>query len=194
MAFVSVFFGNISQIYIRKFITFKFDINYAGYWDAISRLSLGYLMFASTILSVYYLPKLSEMIQYSLIKQEVFRGYLFILPIAILCSLFIFLNQDLIISLLFSKEFFPMKELLLWQLIGDIIKIGSWLISYMMLSKAMTKIFIFTESFFALSIIPITMIFVEYFGFKGVTIAFALNGLLYWIVCSYFAFRKLKGI
>lgn len=192
MAISSVFFGNIAQILLRNLIIKNFDIRYAGYWDAMSRLSGGYLMFASTILGIYYLPRLSELKEYNAIKNEVKMGYKLILPIAALCSFLIYIFQDLLIKLLFTQDFAPMKELMLWQLIGDVIKIGSWIISFMMLSKAMTKIFVITEIFFALSIIPITMVFIHYFGFKGVAIGFLLNCLLYWIVCSYYSFKKLK--
>lgn len=192
MSITTVLFGNIAQILLRNFIIDEFDIVHAGYWDAMTRLSGGYLMFASTLLGIYYLPKLSELKEYHNIKKEVRNGYLYILPVAVLCSFMIYIFQDLVINTLFTKDFTPMKELISWQLIGDVIKIGSWIISYMMLSKAMTKIFVMTEAFFALSIIPVTMLMTYYYDFKGIAIAFALNSLLYWIVCSYLSFRKLK--
>lgn len=192
MAITSVFFGNIAQIILRNIIISEYDITYAGYWDGMTRLSGGYLMFASTILGVYYLPRLSELKKYEDIVKEIKNGYKVILPLAALLSLSVYLFQDIIIKILFTEQFLPMKELMLWQLIGDVIKIGSWIISFMMLSKAMTKIFIITEAFFALSIIPLSLLFINYFGFKGIAIAFALNCLLYWIVCSYFSLRKLK--
>ena len=194
MAIISIVFGNLSQIILRNLIIDEYDLNYAGYWDAMTRLSGGYLMFASAILGVYYLPRLSELKKYKDIKQEVNYGYKVILPLACLMSLSVYLFQDFIIGVLFTKEFLPMKELMFWQLLGDVIKIGSWIISFMMLSKAMTKIFVITEAFFALSIIPLSMIFIDYFGFKGIAMAFALNCLFYWIVCSYFSFRKLREI
>lgn len=194
MAIVSVVFGNFAQIILRNLIIAEYDLNYAGYWDAMTRLSGGYLMFASTILGVYYLPRLSELKKYKDIKQEVNYGYKVILPLACLMSLSVYLFQDFIIGVLFTKEFLPMKELMFWQLLGDVIKIGSWIVSFMMLSKAMTKIFIITEAFFALSIIPLSIIFIRYFGFKGIAMAFALNCLLYWTVCSYFSFRKLREV
>lgn len=194
MAIVSIVSGNLAQIIIRNIIIANYDLNHAGYWDAMTRLSGGYLMFVSTILSVYYLPRLSELKIYKDIKQEVNYGYKVILPLACLMSLSIYLFQDFIIGILFTKEFLPMKELMFWQLLGDVIKIGSWIVSFMMLSKAMTKIFIITEAFFALSIIPLSIIFIRYFGFKGIAMAFALNCLLYWIVCSYFSFRKIREV
>ena len=192
MGIVSVVFGNLAQIILRNLIIDEYSLDYAGYWDAMTRLSGGYLMFASTILGIYYLPRLSELKKYKDIKQEVNYGYKVILPLACLMSLSVYLFKDFIIGILFTKEFLPMKELMFWQLLGDVIKIGSWIISFMMLSKAMTKIFVITEAFFALSIIPLSIIFVQYFGFKGIAMAFALNCLLYWIVCSYFSFRKLR--
>lgn len=194
MAIVSIVFGNLAQIILRNLIIDEYNLNYAGYWDAMTRLSGGYLMFASTILGVYYLPRLSELKKYKDIKQEVNYGYKVILPLACLMSLSVYLFQDFIIEVLFTKEFLPMKELMFWQLLGDVIKIGSWIVSFMMLSKAMTKIFIITETFFALSIIPLSVFFIDYFGFKGIAMAFALNCLLYWIVCSYFSFKKLKEV
>lgn len=194
MAIVSVIFGNLSQIFLRNFIILEYSITYAGYWDAMSRLSNGYLMFASTILGVYYLPRLSELKKYNEIKKEVSRGYKVILPLAVVSSLFIYIYQDLIIKILFTKEFMPIKELILWQLVGDVVKIGSWIISFMMLSRAMTRLFVVTELFFSLSILPLSIFFVHYCGFKGLAIAFAINCLIYWIVCTFFSFRKLKEV
>ncbi len=194
MAIVSVVFGNLSQILLRNFIILEYGINYAGYWDAMSRLSNGYLMFASTILGVYYLPRLSELKKYNEIKQEVNKGYKIILPLAAILALFIYIYQDLVIKILFTKEFMPIKKLIFWQLVGDVIKIGSWIISFMMLSRAMTKLFVVTELFFALSILPLSIFFVHYFGFKGLAIAFTINCLLYWGVCTFFSFRKLKEV
>lgn len=192
MALVSVFFGNIAQITLRKIITNEFSITYAGYWDAMNKLSGSYLMMASIIIGTYYLPKLSELKTYSEVRQEIFYGYKIILPIAILSSLFIFIFKEWVVKILFTDSFIPMLEILSWQLIGDVIKIGSWIISYVMLSKAMTKIFVITETFFSLSIIPLTILFVKLFGFKGIAIAFTVNCLIYWIVCSFLTSKKLK--
>ena len=192
MALVSVFFGNIAQILLRNMIVEQFDLIHAGYWDAMTRLSNGYLLFASTILSVYYLPRLSELKKYEEVKKEVFLGYQVILPVALISSVFIYLLKEIVVKLLFTDEFMPMLELLAWQLVGDVIKIASWIISLMMLSKAMTGLFVITETVFALSILPITYLSILYFGFEGVAIAFFLNCLLYWIVCSFFSLKKLE--
>lgn len=194
MAFVSVFFGNIAQILLRKLIINEYGLNYAGYWEAMNRLSGGYLMLASTILGVYYLPRLSEISNYNEIIKEIRLGYKVIIPFTIFSSIIIYVFKDYIVKIMFTEKFLPMLELMLWQLVGDVIKIASWIISYMMLSKAMTRLFIMTEAFFALSILPLTYICMYFFGFKGASIAFLINCLLYWILCSIFALKKLKEI
>jgi PST family polysaccharide transporter len=192
MALVSVVIGNIVQIWLRKIIITEFGMNYAGYWDAINKLSDGYLLLVGSILSIYYVPKLSKLQKYVEIKKEVYYGYKFILPLTGFACLIIYILREWIVKLLFTEQFLPMLQLLSWQLLGDFIKIGGWIVSFMMVSKAMTKIFISTEVFFELSIIPLSVLFIKFWGFKGVTIGFAINYIFYWIVCSYLAFRKIK--
>lgn len=194
MALVSVFFGNIAQILLRNMVIEHFGLVYAGYWDAMTRLSNGYLLFASTILGVYYLPRLSELKKYEEVKKEVFLGYQVILPVAIISSILIYIFKEIVVKFLFTDEFMPMIELLTWQLVGDVTKIASWIISFMMLSKAMTGLFVITETVFALSILPITYLSILYFGFEGIAIAFFINCLMYWIVCGLFSNIKLKSM
>lgn len=194
MAFVSLIAGNIAQFVLRNFMLSHYDWEHAGYWDAMNRLSTGYLMLASTIISVYYLPKLSELKGYKEIQKEVSSGYLVIIPVAIISSILVYVFQDSIINILFTEEFKPMQQLFFWQLIGDVVKIASWIVTYMMLSQAMVKLFISIELFSLLNIIPLTFVCSDLFGFKGVAVAFFLNSLLYWIVCAYFSKLKLRKI
>ncbi|MCV5682737.1 O-antigen flippase, partial [Escherichia coli] len=73
------------------------------------------------------------------LRKEILQGYKILLPIVIVCGLIIYLLRDFIIYLLFSDSFTPMKPLFTWQIIGDVFKIASWLLAYVMLAKAMTR-------------------------------------------------------
>lgn len=193
MALVSAICVPLSQILIRSYITHEFGLNYAGYWEAMIRLSGAYLMLVTTTLSVYYLPRLSELSKIQDIKKEVYLGYKFILPLAIVGGLIVYILRDWIIALLFSQAFMPMRDLFLWQMIGDSLKIGSWILAYLMLAKAMTKLFVTTEILFALSSVGLTYLFSKLFGFEGVSIAHLVNYALYWLVMSYFIFGTLES-
>ncbi len=52
------------------------------------------------------------------------------------------LMRDWIIALLFKLCIYANVLFILWQMIGDSLKIGSWILAYLMLSKAMTKLFV----------------------------------------------------
>lgn len=192
MALVSAICVPLSQIAIRYYLTQEFSLEYAGYWEAMIRLSAAYLMLVTTTLSVYYLPKLSELTNITDIKQEVYYGYKFIFPIALVGGLAVYFCRNLIIKILFTESFLPMEQLFLWQMIGDSLKIGSWILAFLMLSKAMTKLFVVTEILFAISSVVLTIIGTKLFGFEGVSIAHIVNYSAYWAVMGMFVFKNLK--
>jgi len=193
MALVSAVCVPLSQMVIRSYLSQEFGLNYAGYWEAMIRLSAAYLMLVTTTLGVYYLPRLAELTHLDEIKKEVYLGYKFIFPLAVVGGLCVYVMRDWIITLLFSHAFMPMRDLFLWQMIGDSLKIGSWILAYLMLAKAMTKLFVTTEILFALSSVGLTYLFSKLFGFEGVSIAHLVNYALYWLVMSYFIFGTLES-
>lgn len=181
----------LSQIFIRNHLGQSFGWEAAGYWEAMWRLSGAYLLLVTTTLSVYYLPRLAELKTGAEVRREILAGYRIILPAAVLCALLVYLLRNSIIAILFSAAFLPMEKLFFWQLIGDVLKIASWLIAYVMLSKAMTKIFIFTEVLFSLSFVVLTFLLTEVFGMVGAVVSYAVNYALYLMVMTVSVIRKI---
>ena len=190
MALTTAICFPLSQVYIRQHLGEHFSWEIAGYWEAMCRLSSAYLLLVTTTLSVYYLPRLSEFNEGAELKKEIFQGYKIILPIVIIIALFIFALKDLIINLLFTEEFQPMRQLFLGQLIGDVLKIGSWILAFFMLSKAMTKAYIITEILFSISFYFVVILLTNRMGFEGVSWAYAINYFIYWIVMYFIIFRN----
>ena len=189
MTLTSAFMIPISQIYIRDYIGTNIGWNQAGYWQAIWRISESYLQVITITLGVYYLPKLASIKEKADLRNELLHGYKIIMPAVIAMAIGIYLFRDLIITILFTKSFMPMRELFFFQLIGDVIKIASWLLGYIMLAKAMTRLYIVSEILFTLSFVWLAVLFVNIYGLIGVTIAFMLNYTLYLIVLYF----RLKG-
>jgi PST family polysaccharide transporter len=183
----------VSHILVRNYLGETLGWEAAGYWEAMWRLSGAYLMLVTTTLSVYYLPKLSELKNHQEIRKEIIQGYKVILPVAAFSSVVIYLLRDFIIAMLFTKDFLPMRELFAWQMLGDTLKIGSWILAYLMLGKAMTKYFVITEVAFSISFYVIVVFMTDFFGFKGVALAHAGNYLLYWIVMYFLVFKKISA-
>lgn len=186
MALTSAACVPVSHILIRTHLADTLGMDAAGYWEAMWRLSAAYLMLVTTTLSLYYLPKLSELKDPKEIKAEILQGYKIILPVAAACGLVIYLLRDFIIGVLFTSDFIPMRDLFAWQMVGDTLKIGSWILAYLMLGKAMMKLFIASEIVFAAGFYGWTYFLTGMYGLEGVTIAHAINYAIYWVVMGVF--------
>ena len=185
MALVSAIAVPGSQVLIRDHLGVQFGWDAAGYWQAMTRISDIYLLLITTTLSYYYLPRLAEIKTGRELKREVFAAYKYILPLACVLALPIYVMRGFITKLLFSEAFLPMQSLFFWQLVGDVMKIGSWLLAFLMLAKAMTKRYVITEVFFSVSLVALSIFFSRIMGVEGATFAFALNYFVYWIVVYY---------
>jgi len=194
MSLTSVACVPVSQILVRNHLGQSFGWEAAGYWEALTRLSGAYLMLITTTLSVYYLPRFSELKKAEDIRAEISRGYKVILPLTAAGALIIYLFRDMIVKLLFTPEFLPMTDLFAWQMLGDTLKIGSWIMAYLMLGKAMFKLFMVTEIVFSVSFVILSWLFTKGFGLQGVTIAYAINYAAYWVVMGVCMSRELKKV
>lgn len=192
MALTSAAAVPISHILVRNHLGETLGWEAAGYWEAMWRLSAAYLMFVTTTLGVYYLPRLSELKSPQAIRTEILQGYKIVLPLAAGCGVIIYLLRDFIIDLLFTKEFLPMRDLFAWQMVGDTLKIGSWILAYLMLGQALVKIFIITELIFGFGFFALSWLFTDYFGIQAAVVAHAVNYFLYWVAMYFLIFRKYK--
>lgn len=190
MALVSAATVPVSQLIVRGFLIKKFSIDSAGYWEGMNRISGLYLMFVTTSFSVYYLPKLSELKTSALLRKEIVKTYKIVTPIIFGSLVMIYLLKNFVINILFTKEFYPMKDLFFWQLLGDFFKILSWILAFVMVAKSMTKIYIITEIVFSGLFVLLSMVFINYFGVIGATQSYCLNYFLYFIAMVVI-FRKL---
>ncbi|PNS12172.1 O-antigen flippase [Mixta theicola] len=181
MALVTACSLPLSQIVVRDYIANTLSWKYAGYWQAMTYISTTYLTVITVALATYYLPRLSEISDKLELKREIYNGYKLIIPFVSILAFAVYMLRDLALWLLFTPEFKPMFVLFKWQMVGDVIKIAAWLISYLMLAKAMTKTFIITEILFAISFSGLSIFFLNVFGFVGLSYAFAANYFLYFV-------------
>lgn len=189
MALTSAACVPLSHILVRNHLGETLGWEAAGYWEAMWRLSVTYLMLVTTTLSVYYLPRLSELKEPAAIRHEIIQVYKVILPVAAVCGLIIYLARDLIIRLLFSADFAKMEVLFAWQMAGDTLKIGGWILAFLMLGKAMVKAFMFSEVFFAISFYFFVVFFSSFMGLQGAAVAHFVNYFFYWIFVAVVVFR-----
>ncbi|MBP2167470.1 PST family polysaccharide transporter [Erwinia toletana] len=194
MAIVSSILSPLVLIGIRYVLTNSINIEAAGYWESLNRLSGAYLTFFTTTLSVYLLPRLSSLLNASEIKHEIVFFYKILIPVLVLISMFIYFFRSHIITLLFSEDFIPVTKVMGWQVLGDFFKMLSWVLSYIMLSKAMVKLFIVTEIVFQFIYFSLTYILVGKLGLESATISYLITYFLYFITLYILVFKNLDKL
>ncbi|MGK5032339.1 O-antigen translocase [Janthinobacterium sp. MDT1-19] len=192
MGLTSAIMSPLAFMFIRNHLSATLGLNAAGYWQASWKISEIYLMLVTLTLSMYYLPRLAEIKMRAELGKEIVKVYSLVLPMVVIGAIVMYVLRDFIIERLFSRDFVPMRELFMWQLTGDVLKIGSWILSYIMLGRAMVRTFILTEVLFSVSFYGLTVAFVSAYGLQGVAMAYAGNYLLYWIVMALLVKNEMK--
>jgi O-antigen/teichoic acid export membrane protein len=190
MSLVNIVLGQIIFISIRNMIIAKAGIEEAGFWEAMNRIAFFYLMFVTTLLTVYFLPKLSAA-ENNKETRKIFSGYYKgIVPLFIAGCIVVYLLRFFIINVLLTKEFIPMEKLFLWQLLGDIIKVCALILGYQFFARKMTKAFIITEILSFAVLYLSSLYLINLYGSEGAVMAHAVTYVVYFVVLVIW-FRKL---
>jgi PST family polysaccharide transporter len=187
MALVSGGIGSFVLLEIRTDIISITGLQNAGIYEGLQRISSYYLLFVSSIMTIYFYPKLAET---NSNNKDIVLYYLkTIIPLFTIGLVIIYFLRKLIIQVLFSSEFETMESLFLWQLLGDLLKAISLIFGTILIAKKQTKVFIITE---------IISLFILYFssnwmlhtvGISGIVMAHTFTYFIYLLVLVIY-FRK----
>ena len=186
---LTFFLGPAIRITIRSFIIKDISIDAAGYWGGVSRVSGLVLLVITQTLTIYLIPRFSELKSKLQIRKEIINTYKLVIPMLLVSFFVIFILRDFVINVLFSPEFIPMRELFLFQFIGDFFKITSWIISIQMISKAMFKTFFITEMICSPIYLGLSIVSIRTFGLIGVVYGSSATYFLY-LILMIILFRK----
>ncbi|WP_115511982.1 MULTISPECIES: O-antigen translocase [Xanthomonas] len=179
MTLTSTLVPQLVIILVRDHLVARFGWEQVGYWQAVSRVSDAYLLFFTTAINVYYLPKLASLHARAALGRELRAAYRYVMPAVIVMALGVYVCRDWVTWLLFDPQFAAARALYGPQLVGDVVKIAAFVLSYVMLAKAMTRLFVVSECVFAASYLGLVYLFTGYFGLIGAMYAFVANYVLY---------------
>lgn len=169
----------IALVCIRNILVSYVGWEQAGYWQAVWKISEAYLAIITIALSTYYLPQLSKLSSFNEIKKEAQRTALVLIPIVIILSFLVYLLRDIIIYVLFTKEFTTARDLFSVQLIGDVLKIFAWIFAYPMISRGAIKWYVISEITFAVFFVLLSWLCICLFGLQGANIGYTVNYMFY---------------
>lgn len=184
------------QMLLRNDLVEVSNWDVAGYWQAAIRLSDAYLLFINMVLANYYMPRLSEIGKGREQIITVWRSMLIMLPIVIVLTSSIWLLRDFLVPLLFSNKFIPAYEFIYYQLIGDIFKMTTYVIGYLVIANAMTKLSIAGDLSQAVLFYFIAQYFISKNGAIGVAEGYAITYAFYFslilLIFSCYSLNELR--
>jgi len=195
MTLTSALVPPLVNIAVRDHLAARFGWEQVGYWQAVSRVSDAYLLFLVTAITVHYLPRLASTKGKAALVAEFRQAYRFLLPVVVAIAAVVYLMREPITRVLFSADFTAgANDLYGPQLVGDVFKIASFVLAYLMLAKSMTRLFIVSEIVFGVTYFLLVCAFTTTFGVIGAMYAFAANYALYLVFNVVVVRRYLGGL
>jgi len=102
----------------------------------------------------------------------------------------VFLLKGIIIDLAFTPAFLKIKEVLIWQLSGDLLRIMTLAFGYQIVAKAMIKKYFILEIVFNLGYLTLSYYLVRISSFEGALQAYFFANLFLFVLILWM-FRKL---
>lgn len=164
-----------------------------GYYQTGYTLIAKYTALIFSSLGVEYFPRLSK-VSHSNIRLNTFVSQEINIVLMILTPVIIafILCRRLIISILYSPDFFIIETFISVGIIGMIFRAISWCMAFVILAKGTGKIFFITEITSTIIFLFLYIPAFNIFGLNGFGVAFLLWYLFYSIIIAFVYYRKFR--
>jgi PST family polysaccharide transporter len=179
MALVSALLIPIVNIMVRDQVRVEVSDEAAGWWEAVVRISSYYMLFITSLISLYILPSLSKDSSYINYRKTILNFYKTILPIVIVGLIAIYLLKDMIIAFMFTQEFDGAIGLFKWQLTGDFIKVITSVMAFRFIALNDLSRYLIAEILSIASFYALAKYLIPLYQEQGVVMAYLGNYLFY---------------
>ncbi len=180
--------SSLGLILIRDMVASHLGLVTAGLWQATWRVSEIYLGVVMASLSLYFLPRLGEVVGTRALREEIVRTFARVVGITAVVALTIFLLRDWVVRMVFTEEFLPVRDLMPFQLLGDVLRMAAWTLGFVLVALVRSRWYIALEILIPAIYFGGALFLVPEFGARGVTWAYCLAGAAHFCV-SVFALR-----
>jgi O-antigen/teichoic acid export membrane protein len=141
------FVGSLAQLWIRIDVAHVLGAQSLGQYQAAWTVSMQYVTFVLMAMGTDYYPRLTGVIHdhesaRNLVNEQT--------EIATLLSAPVFIGMmalaPWVVHLLYAASFAPAIEILRWQVLGDVLKVTSWPLGFLILAAGDGKTFFWSET------------------------------------------------
>lgn len=138
--------GTAGQLVVRLLVQRELGVEALGHFQAAWAISMTYIGFVLGAMGTDYYPRLTAIIHdhaavNRLVNEQTEVALLLAAPV-LLAMLGL---APWVIELLYSKQFGEAVAVLRWQVLGDVLKIASWPLGFILLASGAGKIYMTTE-------------------------------------------------
>ena len=173
----------VTMYLVRIFISGKLGVDGVGHFQAAWNISAIYVGLVLNSMGADYFPRLSAInrddIQVcKLVNEQTEVALLLAGPLVLGMICFI----DVIIKIFYSDKFEQSSSILLWQTMGNLLKVISWPMGFILLAKCKGALFVFAEFLWNAIFLGITWAAWDKFGLEIIGIAFVAGYVVYIVV------------
>lgn len=182
MMMLSGLMTTVAAYIIRAYISNDGGLSDVGIFQSGFSIVEGYFGLIFTAMATDYYPRLAAVNTDNVkVKDEVNKqaeiGLLIAFPI-IVVALFI---MPWAIELLYTQSFLKSVPYINWAILGNVFKVGSWAMGFVLFAKGKSTIFVWTALGFN-TLFSLTSIFgYKLFGIEGIGIAYLFNYIIHFI-------------
>jgi PST family polysaccharide transporter len=136
------------------------------------------------------MPKLASIKTDNEFKEELKDYYKILVPLFLVVIAMVYLCRTLIINLALTDEFLEVKDLMVWQVLGDLLKIMSLAFGFQILVKTMLVRYFVIEIVFNFAYVFLAWLLLPNHGLEGVVEAYFFANAISLCLMLFF-FRKL---
>lgn len=175
--------GFAMQLTARSIIVREHGLDAAGYFQAAWAVSMTYIGFVLSAMATDYYPRLTAVIHdhpkaRKMVNEQSEMALLLASPVLLGMITF----APWVIQLLYADNFSPAAEVLRWQVLGDILKVASWPIGFILLARANGKIFFAIEQIWNLAYLGVLFLGIREYGIVVAGVGFTFAYLIYYVV------------
>lgn len=190
---VSAILGNGGAYILRGYIRSNGSIEDVGIYQAGFAILTTYMGMIFSAIATDYYPRLAAVNKDNekctvTVCQQGEVATMIMGPMLCLCLIL----MPYVIEFLYSDQFMPACSFVMWGCLGMIFKLASWLISFMFVAKAESKLFMFNEILANIYILVFSVIGYRLWGIEGLGIAFFVIYVFYFIQVYLIACRRYR--
>ena len=172
--------ATVGQLVVRSMVQTQLGAEDLGYFQAAWSISMTYIGFVLGAMGTDYYPRLTAVIHdHNQANRLVNEQTEVVILLAGPVLLGILALVPWILTLLYSNEFTPAATVLRWQILGDVLKVVSWPLGFIILASGNGRLFMFTESSAMAVFVLVVWLALPFMGVEATGVGFFAMYLLY---------------